>query len=198
MPRLVPELPVEERKVYLAVHNSLDTPSFHAYKSGLPVHGDGLGEHTPEQLKAMKETAVLAIYQATKPTPYSDENPLCCVLNVWTEDISLSSPEDIKAQYHLCGDTTKLGINITPQGSFIDLHCDIGRSGYSMVYGQCEKVFVLAPPTQKNLELFATTAGLPNRLARIGDQLEGCLVVPINRSLAIDLPSCAVGEGVPP
>lgn len=148
LPRLVPISAPDEREVHLAVHSSLKTLSFHAYNGGLAVHGAGLGQHTAAERKAMGETAILASYQATacksaKPTPYSDDNPLCCVLNVWTK--TLSPPENIVAQYHLCGDTTQLGINITPKGSFIDLHYDIGRSGFSMVYGPCKKVFILAP-----------------------------------------------------
>lgn len=203
MPRLVHiKAPVPELKVFLAVNKSLKTLSYHAYKNGTAVHGSGLREHSAAQRKAMAETASISIFQAisrgetksTKPTLYSDSEPLCYVVNVWTEDIALSPPEYINARYILCGDTTDVGINITPEGSLIDLHCDIGRAGLSVVYGQCEKVLLLFPPTKYNLEHFASTAGLPNRLARIGHLLEGGLVVRINRSLAIDLPSGAVSE----
>ncbi|KFY04141.1 hypothetical protein V491_09464 [Pseudogymnoascus sp. VKM F-3775] len=192
--------PVPEQDVYVAVNKSINTLSFHAYKNGLAVHGAGHQKHTPLERKAMKETAFISMHQAvkrrelksTKPTLYSDRDPLCYVLNVWTEDIPLSPPAEIVSKYLLCGDTTQTGINVTPGGSCIGLHFDIGRSGYSVVFDDCVKVILLFPPTERNLGLFASTAGLPNRLARIGDQLEGGLIARIDKSLAIDLPSCAL------
>lgn len=36
-----------------------------------------------------------------------------------------------------------------------------------MVYGQCEKVFILFPPTANNLEGFASTAGLKEGILAI-------------------------------
>ncbi|KAL5344581.1 hypothetical protein ACLOAV_010565 [Pseudogymnoascus australis] len=198
MPRLVRIKPVAEQVVYCAVLKSIKTLSFHAYKNGLPVHGAGLREHTKAERNEMTETAHLSIYQATahreskSTTQYSECQPLCSVLNVWIKSIALLPPTYLNSTYLLCGDTTQLGVNITPEGSFVDLHYDIGRSGYSMVYGLCEKVLILFPPTEHNLSTFAKTAGLHNRLARIGDKLEGGLVVRINSSLAIDLPSGAL------
>ncbi|KFY95767.1 hypothetical protein V500_02668 [Pseudogymnoascus sp. VKM F-4518 (FW-2643)] len=200
MPRLVPISAVSEQDVYTAVLDSINTFTFHAYKNGSAVHGAGLGRHTKAERDAMIQTARRSIYQATarresklaKPTQYSDSEPLCCVLNVWVEGIILTPPTRIDSSYLLCGDTTTVGVNITPRGSYVDLHCDIGRSGLSTVYGLCEKVLILFPPTEKNLNLFASTAGLHNRLARIGDKLEGGLVVQLHSSLAIDLPSGAL------
>lgn len=202
MPRLVPISSVSEHDVYSAVLDSINTLSFHAYKNGSAVHGAGLGRHTKAERNAMTKTAQRSIYQATarreskiaKPTQYSDSEPLCCVLNVWIAGITLSPPAHINASYLRCGDTTPLGVNITLRGSFIDLHYDIGRSGLSTVYGPCEKVLLLFPPTEKNLSLFASTAGLHNRLARVGDKLEGGLIVQLQSSLAIDLPSGAVSD----
>ncbi|KAL5346600.1 hypothetical protein ACLOAV_008307 [Pseudogymnoascus australis] len=186
--------PVPEEDVYCAVLDSINTGTFNVYKNGSAFHG--AGRNAKEKQSAMIRTARRSIYQAiarvARPIPYSDHKPLYCVLNVWIKDIALSPPDHINSNYLVCEDTTQLGVNITPRGTFVDLHYDIGRSGFSMVYGRCEKVLVLFPPTQKNLEIFAQTAGLSNRLARIGDKLEGGLIVRITSSLAIDLPSCAL------
>jgi hypothetical protein len=76
-----------------------------------------------EFLKKKKiEIAATAMFQIRDTTVQS---PICSVLNVWLSPlsgISMEPPERVKSSHHVCESIFEVGINVTPEGCFVDLH----------------------------------------------------------------------------
>jgi hypothetical protein len=66
--------------------------------------------------------ATIAVYQAITTAPHRS---IYSVLNVWppdTSEISMRPPQQLQSSHHLCTENFDVGINVTPKGSFVDLH----------------------------------------------------------------------------
>ncbi|KAK0120173.1 hypothetical protein ONS95_011579 [Cadophora gregata] len=133
--------------------------------------------------------AAAALYQATTTAPRQLTYSL---LNVWapdTSEILMQPPLQFQSTHHVCTERFKVGINVTPKGSFVDLHHDILQRGLARTIGRCKKVWLLFPGTPKNLEIYVSSTGFRNRLARIGSKLEGGIIVETDSSHEIEFPA---------
>ncbi|KAG4414274.1 hypothetical protein IFR04_012570 [Cadophora malorum] len=136
--------------------------------------------------------AAAALYQATTAAPGHSTYSL---LNVWapdTSEIPMQPPSQIQSSHHVCTDRFKVGINVTPKGSFVDLHHDILQRGLSRTIGRCKKVWLLFPGTPQNLEIYVASTGFPNRLARVGSKLQGGIIVETDSSHELEFPAHAL------
>ncbi|CZT10695.1 uncharacterized protein RAG0_15104 [Rhynchosporium agropyri] len=77
---------------------------------------------------------------------------------------------------------------LTPNFSFTDLHVDTSN-GISSPIGKCKKLWMVFPPTVKNIGLMKRVDGQRAKLTRIGRSLEGGLVFTTNSNEAIYLPA---------
>ncbi|KAL2073111.1 hypothetical protein VTL71DRAFT_10435 [Oculimacula yallundae] len=77
---------------------------------------------------------------------------------------------------------------LTPKYAFTDLHVDTS-DGVSSPIGQCRKLWMVFPPTEKNIGLMKKADGQRAKLVRIGKNLEGGLVFTTNSDEAIYLPA---------
>ncbi|KAH9206302.1 hypothetical protein DL95DRAFT_469762 [Leptodontidium sp. 2 PMI_412] len=77
---------------------------------------------------------------------------------------------------------------LTPKYAFTDSHVDTSDS-MSSPMGQCRKLWMVFPPTTKNLKLMKQADGQRAKLDRIGKNLEGGLVFTTNSEEAISLPA---------
>ncbi|KAH7357103.1 hypothetical protein BKA65DRAFT_474895 [Rhexocercosporidium sp. MPI-PUGE-AT-0058] len=76
----------------------------------------------------------------------------------------------------------------TPKFWMTDLHID-NYDGISTAIGTCEKLWIMFPPTPKNLQLMQSADGQRYKLARIGKDLEGGLVIKADSTQALYLPA---------
>ncbi|CAG8957835.1 hypothetical protein HYFRA_00000175 [Hymenoscyphus fraxineus] len=76
---------------------------------------------------------------------------------------------------------------LTPKLSSSDLHID-PTDGLSIPLGTCTKIWILFPPTPKNLSLLAKNEGRRSKTQRIGHLLEGGILLTTTSSSAIYLP----------
>jgi hypothetical protein len=139
VPSLVPltSLP-SDRDLWTAVFTSIvERPTYHAYQDGVapsvelsnppPIHRKAAARtediRRQELLKRRKiEIATIAMLQTTATTV---QYPICSVLNVWLSPlsgISMKPPEQLESSHHVCESIFETGINITPEGCFVDLH----------------------------------------------------------------------------
>ncbi|KUJ09519.1 uncharacterized protein LY89DRAFT_724483 [Mollisia scopiformis] len=116
-------------------------------------------------------------------------NLLCvkCVAPKCVRDFDTAAPA--QSSYHFCTESFNIGINVTPKGSFVDLHHDITRRGLSKTIGKCKKIWLLFPSTPENLELYIASAGFSNRLARIGSKLRGGIIVETDSAHELEFPA---------
>ncbi|KAH7407296.1 hypothetical protein BKA64DRAFT_775092 [Cadophora sp. MPI-SDFR-AT-0126] len=77
---------------------------------------------------------------------------------------------------------------LTPKFAFTDLHLDTS-DGISSPLGQCSKLWLVFPPTIKNLGLMKKADGQRAKIDRIGKELEGGLVLTTTSEEAIYLPA---------
>jgi hypothetical protein len=88
----------------------------------------------------------------------------------------MQPPQQLQSSYHLCIESFDVGINVTPKGSFVDLHygkltsLDIIRRGLCKTLGKCKKIWLLFLGTP-DLDIYVASSGFSNRLARIGSKL---------------------------
>ncbi|TKA69039.1 hypothetical protein B0A55_10981 [Friedmanniomyces simplex] len=94
---------------------------------------------------------------------------------------------DIKAQKRC--QISALVIIVASKDHLTDLHIDNGKDVLSAVVDDCRKIFVLYPPTTKNLRLLDGVENEPFRLATICQKLEGALYSEVTSSKAIVIPS---------
>ncbi|CZT44029.1 uncharacterized protein RSE6_04150 [Rhynchosporium secalis] len=80
---------------------------------------------------------------------------------------------------------------LTPNFSFTDLHVDTSN-GISSPIGKCKKLWMVFPPTVKNIGLMKRVDGQRAKLTRIGRSLEGGLVFTTNSNEAIYLPAACI------
>ncbi|KAH7357093.1 hypothetical protein BKA65DRAFT_580384 [Rhexocercosporidium sp. MPI-PUGE-AT-0058] len=85
---------------------------------------------------------------------------------------------------------------LTPKYAFTDLHMDTS-DGVSSPIGQCRKLWMVFPPTTKNLVLMKQAEGQRAKLDRIGKKLEGGLVFRTNSDEAIYLPAGCIHAVIP-
>jgi hypothetical protein len=139
VPSLIPlTSPHSETDLWTMVFTSImERPTYHAFQDGIPpsielsdlppVHGKSASRikemGRQELLKRRKiEIAAAAMYQIAATTV---RFPICSILNVWLSPltgISMEPPEKIKSSRHICESIFETGINVTPEGSFVDLH----------------------------------------------------------------------------
>jgi len=86
------------------------------------MHGRVKEAVRQEYLRQRKvEIAATAMYQI-KTTAF--ESPVCSVLNVWLSPhsgISMEPPQQVQSSLHICEDKFETGVNVTPEGCFVDL-----------------------------------------------------------------------------
>ncbi|KAJ5203619.1 uncharacterized protein N7498_004498 [Penicillium cinerascens] len=88
-------------------------------------------------------------------------------------------------------DETNNQVNLTPKYSFVDLHTG-SADGLSTVIGDCRKIWLLYPPTDKNLKAMQSVDGQRAKLLRLAHQLEGGVLIKTTSSHAIFIPvGCA-------
>ncbi|KAK0886455.1 hypothetical protein LTR02_018117 [Friedmanniomyces endolithicus] len=80
-------------------------------------------------------------------------------------------------------------IIVASKDHLTDLHIDNGKDVLSAVVDVCRKIFVLYPPTTKNLRLLDGVENEPFRLATICQKLEGALYSEVTSSKAIVIPA---------
>ncbi|KAI9772255.1 MAG: hypothetical protein M1840_001004 [Geoglossum simile] len=111
----------------------MERSTYHVYQGGntlslelsdLPaVRGRAKEAIRQEFLRKRKvEIAATAMYQI-KTTAF--ESPVCSVLNVWLSPlsgISMEPPQQVQSSLHICEDKFETGVNVTPEGCFVDLH----------------------------------------------------------------------------
>ncbi|KAJ9662593.1 hypothetical protein H2198_001265 [Neophaeococcomyces mojaviensis] len=78
---------------------------------------------------------------------------------------------------------------MTPKFSFVDLYIDYGRDSISATLHECEKVWMVYPPTPHNLQWMAEHRGQHAKLAQGMAVLEGGVVVHTTSAEAIYLPA---------
>ncbi|KAJ9650320.1 hypothetical protein H2198_010375 [Neophaeococcomyces mojaviensis] len=132
--------------------------------------------------------ATLAFCQMAKPNP---DNPTCIIgmePRAWVRGKMFGSC----AQLHRRVTTyleQRMVLNMTPKFSFVDLHIDYGRDGISATLHECEKVWMVYPPTPHNLQWMAEHRGQHAKLAHGMTVLEGGVVVHTTSAEAIYLPA---------
>ncbi|KAI9772422.1 MAG: hypothetical protein M1840_000625 [Geoglossum simile] len=197
-----------DRTIWTAAFTSMvERPTYHVYQDGdalslelsalPPVRGRAAArvkETMRQELLEKKkiEIAATAMFQITTTAVQS---PICSILNIWLgplSGISMEPLERIKSSHHICESRFETGINVTPGGCFVDLHHDLGRERLSQSFGLCKKVWLLFPPTEENLRLYISSAGFNNRLARIGSELRGGIIIETTSLHALDLPAGAL------
>jgi len=57
------------------------------------------------------------------------------------------------------------------------------------VFGGCQKIWLLFPPTKNNLKLYIPEVGIPHKLKKIGADLEGGLIVQTDDEESLEFPS---------
>ncbi|KAK0117247.1 hypothetical protein ONS96_013080 [Cadophora gregata f. sp. sojae] len=77
---------------------------------------------------------------------------------------------------------------LTPKFAITDLHLDTS-DGISASLGNCRKLWIVFPPTARNLGLMKQADGQRAKLDRIGKELEGGLVITTDSDEAIYLPA---------
>lgn len=75
----------------------------------------------------------------------------------------------------------RVEVSAIPTGGFTDIHADATTIGRAVCIGHCEKVWLLWPPTEKNIILWADNRGIYPAIVTYGSQLEGGLVAFISR-----------------
>ncbi|KAK8900804.1 hypothetical protein QC760_010568 [Botrytis cinerea] len=73
--------------------------------------------------------------------------------------------------------TVGTSIMVSPSGKFSDIHIDSTTVGRAVCIERCAKIWLLWPPTKRNLQLWADKKGLGVAIQVYGRELEGGLVV---------------------
>lgn len=108
------------------------------------------------------------------------------------DDLGFCVPHDLCRDFEPFSESNNQ-VNLTPKHSFVDLHIgkldahtcdrvhqcsiDYGADGLSIPVGDCQKIWLLWPLTSSNLRAIKAIDGQRGRLARLAQQLEGCVVV---------------------
>ncbi|KIW36086.1 uncharacterized protein PV06_11600 [Exophiala oligosperma] len=132
--------------------------------------------------------AALAFCQMARP---NHDNPICI--------IGMEPPALVRfrtfggcAQLHQRVTThleQRMVFNMTPKFSFVDLHIDYGKDGISATLHECEKVWVMYPPTPHNLQWMAEHRGQQAKLRQGMAVLEGGVVAHTTSAEAVYLPA---------
>ncbi|KAF7856813.1 hypothetical protein EAF04_009576 [Stromatinia cepivora] len=77
-------------------------------------------------------------------------------------------------------------VMVTPSGAYSDIHIDSTTIGRAVCIERCTKIWLVWPPTKRNLQLWADNKGLGVAIQTYGHKLEGGFVIQIsgNRSQA--------------
>ncbi|GKU10019.1 histone demethylation protein 1 [Fusarium langsethiae] len=118
--------------------------------------------HSPQQIGNL----VPVLAQLNKP------NPACVKYAT-----NLGPGNGVRRPKILGGDPDdtemKTYTNITPEGTFIDLHVDQGYEGITLVGLGCVKLWMMFPPTEYNLAIWDECRESQEILASSWDRLEG-------------------------
>lgn len=130
--------------------------------------------------------ARLAIVQLSEP---NEANPMI-VIGLTPPELPETAfhPPISLSQYVEPHDERNQQLLLTPRFTITDLHIDSG-DGISSPLGRCKKLWLVFPPTAKNLTLLKCAEGQKAKLQRIGQKLEGGLVFTTNSEEAIYLPA---------
>ncbi|EDN92187.1 predicted protein [Sclerotinia sclerotiorum 1980 UF-70] len=182
-------IPTEEEmyaKVFSSINESTD---FKAYE-------DGKESFDNRNKVRIAGTALFRATTQSKTRKFAKDNEVCgSISNVHVKNVSLELPELPRAQHHHLEITTKLRVSVSPAGRFTDLWIDMERSVFLLDFGRSRNIWLVFPPTDRNMRLLSEVVGEPNILARIGSDLEGGIVCETTASSALYLPAgtlCAV------
>ncbi|KAJ8058475.1 hypothetical protein OCU04_012663 [Sclerotinia nivalis] len=77
-------------------------------------------------------------------------------------------------------------VMVTPSGAYSDIHADSTTIGRAVCIERCTKIWLVWPPTKRNLQLWADNKGLGVAIQIYGNKLEGGFVIQTsgNRSQA--------------
>ncbi|KAI9767706.1 MAG: hypothetical protein M1839_004367 [Geoglossum umbratile] len=138
-----------------SITSMVERPTYHVYQDGdapslelsalPPVRGRAAArvkETMRQELLGKKkiEIAAAAMFQITTT---AIQSPICSILNIWLgplSEISMEPPERIKSSHHICESRFETGINVTPEGYFVDLHHNLGREGLSQTFSLRKEV----------------------------------------------------------
>ncbi|KAG9228712.1 hypothetical protein BJ875DRAFT_476802 [Amylocarpus encephaloides] len=187
LPRLLPIAEMlPDTTGFVIVARELHKGRFHIASSGT------YREYSKQQQREKIDDAFKTLQVCTNPTPPTKASktqpPQHAVINVFS-DMDIGNPYYIPTETTLCGEVSDCSFNVTPAGSFVDLHHDLARCGYSFGTGLCEKVWLLFSPTTKNFEIFSAQISNTNRLRRCGHLLEGGVTVVTESSHGLDIPT---------
>ncbi|KAK9625528.1 hypothetical protein V6Z98_005601 [Aspergillus fumigatus] len=83
----------------------------------------------------------------------------------------------------------QVSFNVTPTFSVVQIHIDYGMEGLSVPLGDCEKIWFMWPPTERNLSLMANESGQLAKLIRLAPLLEGGILLQTDSDHALTIPS---------
>ncbi|KAH7016641.1 hypothetical protein B0J12DRAFT_775483 [Macrophomina phaseolina] len=79
--------------------------------------------------------------------------------------------------------------NVSPKGSWVDLHIDNGTDAISVTIGGCTKVWCMWPPSRENLELYEGVKTMPFKLNKISSLLKNGIIFSSDSSEAVIIPA---------
>jgi hypothetical protein len=133
--------PSEETVYTLVISTIRQSSNYQVFRDGevppeLCNHGRAqLRRSTKSELDEKKfRMAATALYQAVTTAP---RNTAYSILNVWptdTSEILMQPPQQLQSSLHLCMESFDIGINVTPKGSFVDLHHGKSREYLRRLY----------------------------------------------------------------
>ncbi|KAJ8058474.1 hypothetical protein OCU04_012662 [Sclerotinia nivalis] len=176
-------IPTEEEmysRVFLSINESTD---FNAYENGNELFDN------PNKIRIAGTALFKATTQSKTQKLAKNNESGGSISNIYIKNVPLEPPEFLRTQYHHFGAATKLRVNISPTGTFTDLWIDMERSVFSLAFGRSRKIWLVFPPTERNMRLFSKVVGESNILARIGSDLEGGVVCETTTSSALYLPA---------
>ncbi|KKZ67422.1 hypothetical protein EMCG_06907 [[Emmonsia] crescens] len=132
-----------------------------------------------------------AFYQAGIPLSSSDLSPKSSLMNISISEQfhQLQPCNALKDQLRIMNDNNlELLANFAPAGNFVDIHIDQNRHGLSQSIGHSERIWLLYPPTDDNLEAFAQFSGEFGRLTKVSSKLTDGYVACVDSSSVIYIP----------
>ncbi|KAG5296472.1 hypothetical protein I7I50_09643 [Histoplasma capsulatum G186AR] len=130
-------------------------------------------------------------YQAGIPLSSSDLSPKYSLMNISLpkEFHQLQPCNALKNQLRIMDDNNlELLANFAPAGNFVDIHIDQNRHGLSQSIGHSQRIWLLYPPTEENLKVFAQFSGEFGRLTKISSKLSDGYVACVDSSRVVYIP----------
>lgn len=126
LPKLFPEPdPTAESVVYNAVFSKLYSDSEIWNRKEAQMYKNGTRVDNLTSATRMEEIGRTLYYAVNK----EQADPINTILNIWLDPeshISMQPPQSVESQYNVCNPESRskfrVGINVTPTGSFVDLH----------------------------------------------------------------------------